>query len=475
MVRNGTAIARACRLLLVSCVLPWVGCAGHAARTERARSALDAGQPATALQLLDEEMDVPGPETLPEKMNGNNALLVLDRAMVLQQLERYDLSSRDLEAADKSVELLDFSRTALSDVGKFLFSDASGPYRAPPYEKLFINTLNMVNYLARGDLGGARIEARRLAVMQKYFRDTASPSMAMCGPGSYLAGFVYEKSGDPDEALHYYDDALAYGSYASLREPVQRLAAQSSYRSPRLTKLLAEAPSLTTATSAETTKTSEASGTAATPTAAADSAEILVVFAFGRVPAKVAKRVPIGLALTYASGSLSPNNYSRANALAAQGLVTWVNFPAMEKIHRLYGKPFFELGSTHQSVEGLMAVDQAARADWEKHQGVVVGSAITRMITRVVAGEAVRHSTGNSGEGRLLGLLLSLGTQATMTALDTPDTRSWSTLPARLAVARVRVKPGTYSLNLGASGFEKHPTVTLKAGGWTVVNLTALN
>jgi hypothetical protein len=39
------------------------------------------------------------------------------------------------------------------------FSGSSGKYQSPPYEKLMINTMNMVNYLVRGDLNGARIEA----------------------------------------------------------------------------------------------------------------------------------------------------------------------------------------------------------------------------------------------------------------------------------------------------------------------------
>ena len=47
----------------------------------------------------------------------------------------------------------------------------------------------------------------------------------------------------------------------------------------------------------------------------------------------------------------------------------------------------------------------------------------------VRVGETTRQAAG----GGVLGALLSLGTQATMTATDTPDTRSWSTLPARIA------------------------------------------
>src|SRR5688572_27595915 len=213
-------------------------CAGHSDRTLEARSALDAGRPDAALKLYNEELEVKTERDLPEDTGGDNTLLLLDRSMILQQLQKYELASRDLELADKEIELLDFSRNALDSIGKYMFSDDTGPYKAPPYEKLMVNTMNMVNYLARGDLNGARIEARRLAVMQKYLKDKENPAQAMMGPGSYLAGFTFEKSGRPDQALRYYDEALAFGNYQSLKDPVARLSRLSNYSTPRLRKLL---------------------------------------------------------------------------------------------------------------------------------------------------------------------------------------------------------------------------------------------
>jgi hypothetical protein len=439
------------------------GCAGHAARTEGARSALDAGRPKEALAKLDEELGVKAGADLPEKVSGDNSLLLLDRAMVLQELgsrsgsvnpREYGWSSRDLETADKQVEILDLSRGAMSDVGKYLFSDDTGPYKAPTYEKLMINTMNMVNYLVRGDLSGAKIEARRLAVMQRFIADHEGQGASLTGPGSYLAGFAFEKSGNANEALRFYDEALTYGSYGSLVDPVRRLSLTGSYRSPQLRKLVEDPGAPPAASSSED-----------------DSGEILVVLGFGRVPAKIARRIPIGLALTYLSGALSPTDASRANYLAAQGLVTWVNYPELGKARGTYETPGFALDGSWQKLEGALAVDEEARRAWEAAKGTVIASAITRMITRVAAGEVVRRGTG----GGIVGALLSLGTQATMTAFDTPDTRSWATLPARIAIGRVRVKPGTHYLDLEARGVRKRQAVTVAPRGWAVVNLTILH
>jgi hypothetical protein len=444
------------KLARIACVLTLAllsGCSGHADKTLAVRTALDAGDPRGALKAIDGALEVDSEQQLPAKTGGDTALLLLDRAMVLQELEQYKLSSRDLEISDKQVEVLDLSASAAADIGRYLFSDNVGPYKAPAYEKLMINTMNMMNYLVRGDLNGARIEARRLAVMQKFTKDKGDAAEALLGPGSYLAGFVFEKSGKPEDALRYYDEALGYGQYQSLADPLRRLSQQGGYSSPRIRDLLAKTPP-TPSTDAKD-----------------DDGELLVIVNFGRVPAKYAKRLPIGLALTYASSALSPMDQGRANDLALQGLVTWVNYPELGEARGTWGQPTFKLDGQWAPLEGILAVDRETKRAWEKARGAVVASAITRTLTRVVAGETTKKIAG----GGILGELLSLGTQATLTATDVPDTRSWATLPARIAFGRMRVHAGTHTVVLTAAGGRKRQTITMAPNGWAVVNLTALN
>jgi hypothetical protein len=286
--------------------------------------------------------------------------------------------------------------------------------------------------------------------MQKFVSEHEGHGKSLSGPGSYLSGFIFEKSGQPGEALRYYDEALQYGTFESLRGPIGRLAALDNYRSPRLRALGAEEPS---------------------PAAADDeSGEVLVIVSYGRVSAKIAKRVPIGLALTIAAIYLSPAQSSKANYLAAQGLVTWVNYPALGKPKGTYGLPEMYIDERAHALEGLLAVDVEAQRAWKEVEGAVVASAITRMITRIVAGETTRQVSG----GGVLGALLSLGTQATMTAVDTPDTRSWATLPARIAFGRVRLPPGKHVVRLRVRGVEKRQVIELPKRGFAVVPLTVL-
>ncbi len=447
LVRRGQAVARACLCLSL---LGVVAC-GHASRTQAARTALDEGNPNEALELYNEELEVESAADLPDEFDGEQTLLILDRSMVLQQLSEYALSSRDLELADKRIEVLDFTRSSADDIARYLFSDDTGPYKAPPYEKLMINTMNMVNYLVRGNLRGGRVEARRFTVMQDYLQRSSSDQAVLLGAGSYLAGFIFEKSGEPQTALRYYDEALQYDQFRTLDAPIARLAESANYRTPRLNAAIERGQKQT-----------------ASPTES-EEAEVLVVLNYGRVPAKVATRLPIGLALTHASGSMSPADARRANDLAAQGLVTWVNFPTMEKPRRKHHSAQVQVGSQAQPLDAV-DIDRLAIEAWKEGEGAVIASAITRMISRVVAGQVARSVGGDDG----VGVLLSLVTQASLTAADTPDTRSWATLPARIALGRFRVPAGTHQVTMQVGSKRVERRLELKAGGWAALNLTLL-
>lgn len=430
------------------------GCATHSEITLPVRQALDAGNPHAAIAILDEQMEVKAPTDLPAEMDSENSLFVLDRGSIQQSIARFADSKRDLEAADKSIDMLDLAHDAKDTIGSYIFSGSAGKYQAPPYEKLLVNTLDMVNYLELQDLNGARVEARRLAVMQKYFSDDLKENdNPVLGLGGFLAGLTFEESDQPDEALRWYDQSLQFAGFHSLRDPVRLLLAKGQYRSPRLKDMESAGPP---------------------PAAPEDQGEgeIVFVVGYGRVPHKVPHRIPIGLALTWFSGALSPNNVAMANKLAAQGLVTWVNYPTLGPEQGSYSVPAAMIDGKYVQLEEAVNVTEQVRGEWKKIEGKIIVSAITRMISRLAAGTVVGAIAGQ--KNGILGELLNLGTQATLTVLDKPDTRSWETLPARVAIARVRVPAGSHTIHLDARGVRRDVTVQVDKGGWSLVSLMAL-
>ena len=60
--------------------------------------------------------------------------------------------------ADSSLEVLDLRNTTGESIARFLFSDTAGPYAMHPYEKGMLNTLNMLCFLAEGNLSRLRVE-----------------------------------------------------------------------------------------------------------------------------------------------------------------------------------------------------------------------------------------------------------------------------------------------------------------------------
>lgn len=436
----------------LACTTALLGCAGHESRVETSLAALDRGQEAQAIAALNEELEVDREDDLPA-LEDDAALLLLDRGTIQMARGAHRLAARDMGAADKAIDMLDLSRDGLDDVGKYLFSDDTGPYRAPAYEKLLVNSLNMVNYLALADLEGARVEARRLAVVQDYLKKKEDET-ALVGLGSLLAGFAFEKSGKNDEAILYYDEALKYAQYASLRDPLRTLTRGTSNR-PGIQALIADAGPLP-------------------PVGETGEHEVFVVLGYGRVPAKEPKRIPIGLALTIAAVYLSPAQSAQANGLAARGLVTWVNYPTLGRSRGKYDAPDLWIDGRPVGLELAMDVEGEVRKAWEKEEGTVIAAAITRLIARAVAGELVNAGAGAASDSGVVGLLAGLATAATLTAMDTPDTRSWTTLPARVAVARVRLPAGRHVIRTQVRGAVREVPIDARPGGWSFVTATEL-
>jgi hypothetical protein len=353
-----------------------------------------------------------------------------------------------------------------------------------------LNTMNMLNYLVQGNLSGGRIEARRFAIMQKYLKENSGAGADLLGPGSYFAGFIFEKSKDPNAAILYYEEALKATPFRSLESTVVDLAGGMA-RPPENIKKVLDAHSTSAGASnagfdsaggtlladlgkraAATEESKTASDATSTGASAPDEqdAELLIVINYGRVPAKEALRLPIGLAITAAGQSLPPEQRTSAVQQASlKGAVTWVNFPTLPK-----PKPMSMTARASvdaQEVQGdTVSVDELVLNAWDQAKGAIIASAITRAVTRAVAGEVVQ-----AAGGKTFGLLLNLATQATMTVADTPDTRSWATLPARITIARVKVKPGEHQVELGAGKFSNKYSVNLAPGGWKALSFTVLS
>lgn len=434
-------------------------CGGYADTSVAFRKALTTGRPENALAAVNEALEVEKAEDLPKDVEAQTPLLLLERGTILQALGRYELSSRDFQYADNKLDVLDLTSDTLGSISKYLFSDDATLYKSPPHEKLLINTVNMINYLARGDASGAKVEARRLVVNQKFLRDTENQEASMLGLSSYLAGCAYEAAGEGGEAMRHYADAKAAGGVATLDQAIRRLSARTGASDSRLAAAL--------------------EGANEEYPDARDTGELVVVVQTGMAPYKFPERLPIGAAVVAASSPgpgarLSNGDRRRANAFAAKGLLKWVNFASLRKVNT--GR----VGSEQVVIDGRAAgvgpaldVDAAVLKEFEKVKATMLVAAISRLLTRAVAGEVADAASRKGSKSGLAGMLIGLAVEGALTAADTPDTRSWVTLPGRFDLSRVQLPPGEHTVQVTLSGRQQTAQVTVKAGGLSLVNFSA--
>lgn len=462
---------------MLAAALGLFACATYSEKTQLARDAAQAGDLAGSEKVLNKFLKVRRSSELPSEWKKETVVALLERAMVLRGKGEWKQSARDLGVADKQLVLLDIARDA-GQVGKWIFSDSAGKYHAPPSEKLALNAFNMLNYLLADDLSGARVEAKRFTITREYLGQ--QDQNAHGAFGSYIAGFVYERLGEADTALRYYDEALQEQAFPSLRAPVARLAARSSYRSPRIRALLGEAEPSASATRKATTLLAQTPAdppptTTQPEPARAEPGELLVVMNVGRVPYKVPERMPIGLAIGLGATWITGNT-----AILERSALKFVIYPELVPSRALFNTGNLSIDGREHPLELATNLDAEIVREYEALKPKIIGAAITRLIVRAAVAEGAR-AAGNQakdGAGAIVGLLAALAAEGALVAADKPDTRSWTLLPAFVFVARVPVAPGTHQVRVTAMGSGAHEThdfsVDVKPGGFAVVDVTTL-
>ncbi len=433
-------IDRICVLMVVALV--GQGCATYSDKTEAARNFAAQGSYDEALAEFNKILGVEDIHAIPDSFGKNSALILLERGMLHLARGDHDGSRGDLQVADKELEMLDLSNSTAGDIGKYIYSDSSGAYKISPVERLSLNAMNILNYLALGDLRGARVEAGRFTVMRNFMKDT-DPDHAHGAMGSYLSGFVYEKLGENDPAMHHYDDALEESLFSSLIVPISQLAVYTEYRGKNIENLLEQSPA-----------SSEDGG-----------GEIIVIAGVGRVPFKIPQRMPIGAAIGIVSAAITENL-----AVLERSAFKFLVFPDLVSSGSSDRTAEVRVDGTAIAMDRVTNFGASLTREYEEIKPKIITAAVSRMITRAVAAEAAR-AVGDELGG--FGGLVALATEGLMVTADKPDTRSWTLLPDRVFISRTRVPAGTHqvevSLDTGEVGWQSFTVEVPKNGFATVV------
>jgi hypothetical protein len=423
------------------------GCSTYTDRMQTASLAASAGDYPAAITSLNQVLGVPDATTLPSEWKGDRTLAALERGVLQQSLGRWQDASRDLSAAEKEVELIEYTRDPVGSLAGYIYSDSAKPYAAMATERLALNPVNLQNYLARGDLQGAAVEARRFQTTREFMETEKIGDHGVAPLGAYLAGYVFEALGEGDRALRYYDEALAAGSLESLRRPAGQLAARFPYRGRNLGKFLAGHKA---------------------PAADAQSGELLVVLNLGRVPHKVPERMAVGAAIGVI-GALATDDIRWLSRSAAKVIV----YPKLVDTPSRIGAASVRVGGSPLTLDPLVDLGAAVRGDYKDLEPMIIAAALTRLAARAAVAEGVR-AAGNQSSGGL-GDVLALVVEGAAVAADRPDTRSWTMMPGKVFVGRVALPAGTHEVEIAFSGVaaaNRTLTIDMPAGGYRAVVIT---
>lgn len=432
-----------------------IGCRSYSEKLEPVRYAVAAGDPQAGLERIDELLKLDAPTDLPDKWDGEVPLAVLERATLLQALGSYQASRVNFSAAEGELEFLDLSRDAGGKISEYLISASAKKYRTTPVEKLFLNSLNLLNYLALGDLSGARVEARRWRLMRDYLRDhDKGQALTLCSAfGAFMAGYTFEKSGKPEQALRYYAEALRYAELPFLGPWLASLGQKHAYRSQELQNAMDQAgpsPNL--------------EGTA----------DLMVIAMVGQVPYRAPKRVPVGLAV-----GLAAHFFVGSPELLERGATKFVNYPELVVSSTGPTGAQLRVGGQAQSLNLVANASLAVQDEFDRLRPRIVAAALSRTLSRAALAYGVEEGTNaaqrGDDSGGLLGFLLGSALEVSLVAADKPDTRSWSVLPGYFYVTRMALPAGKQQveLQLMPSGTTYTQQVELKAGESRVLLLNA--
>ncbi len=362
----------------------------------------------------------------------NQPLYLLNRGMILRVSGDLDGSIDAFEQAKDAIGEL--QAISLSEtVAGWTVTETATSYTPPVHEHLLLHVYQMLNFLERGDLDGARVEALQIDLGLR----RVDPGSGAAPDGGdalarYLSGIVFEAAGEESDAMIAY--RYAYRAYQRQSKAVPRDLQQSLVRLTDALDLHDERDEYTAAFGI----------TAWTP-----QREL-------RRHAQVVLLIHDGLAPRLQDESLlvaAPNS----------GHLVRVALPSLHRRPSGLSGARLSANGTQASAE-VVEWPADVMGHWlQRQMPILIARATSRNVARYQATRQVER------ESPLIAFLLNIAGAVA----DNADTRSWRTLPDRVRLARLYLEPGTYELGVdipGRTAGSRREELRLAPGDLVVIN-----
>lgn len=391
--------------LCLGAVLLLSGCASYSQRFDAIETQLAAGNLPGALQAL-------------EKDRGNGqrdeVLYLLNRAMLLRMQGDYRQSNQALEQAKRLIDELD-AVSLREQAASLTVNDTLKSYIGSDFERVLLHVYAALNYLQLDMPDEARVEILQLDVLLSLQADGQGDMQMEDAFARYLSGLVFEQQGEWSDAMiayrRAYQDYQKYRKHLGVKLPhslglaLLRMAEHlglkeelRQYRKAFAIKQWLSLPFLQ------------------------EKGEVVLVIGTGLAPRKREEALSI----------LAPE----------MGVMVRVALPRNETRAQPVGEVRLLADDEMVTADLVEDIDVIAVKTLQAQMPAITARALARAVVKY---RAVREA-GERDQG--LGLLLNVAGMLSEQA----DTRSWSTLPQRIYLARRFLPPGRHDVSVQLLG-----------------------
>ena len=414
-------------LIVALIVLAIAGCASFLQQSEETKSLLRQGQMTQALKELKAKSETEGKDQL---------MYTLDYAMALQISGDYRNSATAFIKADQLLEQKDYH--SISQVlGSTLGAEEMIQYKGESYEKFLLNSMNAINYLMLGDYDAALVECRRINSKISTFKMEGREAYELSPFASYLSAIIWESQKKYDDANIEYEAAYKLDpTIAGIRGDLIR-SARLAGREQSLEKWKKEFKSDRMALDEELN--------------GRKNGEVIVIFQQGFGAKKVPRR-----------------DEPRFPTLQTEFLKTSVASVEITPLESSTDKFYTQVTKSRVVYD----IDRMSMLTLDKDYNSLVARRIGGVAAKAVMSDQIRQ------KNELLGSVAWIA----MNLADRADLRQWSTLPSKIQMARIFLKPGKYDLKVLGLDSTDAPTadalpsqvIEIKSGQKVFVNFRSL-
>lgn len=373
----------------------------------------------------------------------------MEEGMLLYLTRQYQKAANVFEKCENRTKEL-YTKSISKNIKAAFTSEAATDYKGEAYERVLLNVFKAFAYLGMGKFDGAMVEARKINNKLQLYATNAKEKGRMTynqdAFAHWLMGLLFEMDKQYDDARIAYKKSWEvytkeWSANYHLKPPM--FVAQDLYRASMLSNNTEEANAIQAAAGPDAGKS--------LASFKAGMGEIVLFHLNGEGPSKTDYFVhcifksaaafrcdgePGGEFMRKTTITVTPPGWTTVK-IAFPQLIT--HEPANQKV-------FMTNGTARALTETMYPLNQIAKVTLRDKMGRIFKAAIIRTITKVLTSKLAGAAGG--GEKKALGFLLSKGSSALFQALEEADKRAWTTLPARIDVGRIWVKPGTHTILL---------------------------